>query len=902
MVGYEIRPGNFSNYGEMIQKFANWFQYYRKRVHLTRAAMGRSFVDTNFLRLGFTTINDRNNVTMRDMAVGSDRAEYYNWQYDLEGSGGTPNKRAVKHIGEQFERSGGNAPILESCQRNFGMLVTDGFSNPWSGAGVGNSDGPSTPAGEPAAFGSVLSDSENNSMADIAYSFYNTHLRSGDIAGGQVPTPSACDQANPPLDLDCNDDPHMNLFAVTLGAKGLIFGRDEDATNDPLNELTSSDWPTSFPQRHPNAVDDIWHATLNSRGGMFSATNPQELVDALTGVLREIASRIEPVGVSATSTRLDEDTQFFESELDSTTWSGNLKAVDANTGTVNWDAESALPGHGARIIKTSIDGTPRNFKVGPDGVNADIRTAIFGNDGSVPAEETRQNMIINYLRGDQSNEEQNTGTLRDREGVIGDIANSRPTFVGPVNEGWGRLDADYLDYIKPGSGDKQDLDLVLVGANAGMLHAFDSDSGEEQFAYVPSMVHENLEQLSDPDYVHQFYVDGQIGLGDIKRGTDWTTVAVAGLGAGGKGVFALDLQSEEVLWEIDVDHPDVGPHIGHVFGKPVVTRAGGEWVAVFGNGYNSEEGTAGLIVARMNGGSAEFIETDTATTDNGLSEVAVFMDPVDRLNALRAYAGDLKGNMWRFDFDGGTDPASKFGSSPLIQADNNRAITSAPTLAALPGGGLMVFFGTGKLLETGDRTGTVTEFERFYAVRDQNTEFSNTSSLEEATMNSEGGGNRSIDGVEGATNGWFLDLGVGSTTGERVLAKPQVSFGNLIFTTFEPDDDPCAPGGIRRIYLLNALNASGQFDTPGCNNCGVIEVGLGAPIDPAIVIRPPPTPGDLGGDPPPPFDPGDGTLPDGSTVGAVTRWCSTLLVQVAGEGQVAIGNICDGRQVWRQAR
>ena len=895
MFGYEIRPSNFDStvkYNEAIQQFANWFQYYRKRVHLTRAAMGRSFVDTSFLRLGFTTINDRNNVTMRDMAVDSDREEYYDWQYGLVGSGGTPNKQAVKHIGEQFERGGDNAPILESCQRNFGMLVTDGFSNT-NNPGVGNTDGPSTPTGEPAAFGSVLSDSESNTMADIAYSFYNTHLRSGDIAGGEVPTPSACDQANPPLDLDCNDDPHMNLFAVTLGAKGLIFGRDEDATNDPLNELTSSDWPTAFPTRNPSTVDDLWHAALNSRGGMFSATNPQELVDALTAVLREIASRIEPVGVSATSTRLDEDTQFFESELDSTTWSGDLRAIDANENTENWSAENNLPAHGSRTIKTSIGGAGVDFTT-----NAAVRDAIFDNTGPVDSTEIdRQNMIINYLRGNQDNE-QPGGSLRERDGVIGDIANSRPTFVGPVNEGWGRLDSNYLDYV---NGAKQNIKQVLVGANDGMLHAFDSDSGIEQFAYIPSMVHENLPELADPDYVHRFYVDGQIGIGDVKR-SGWTTVAVAGLGSGGKGVFALDLKTKDVIWEIDTDHPDVGEHIGHVFGKPVVTRAGGRWVAVFGNGYNSQEGTAGLIVADILSGSAQFIPTNSAT-DNGLSEVAVFMDPVDRLNALRAYAGDLKGNMWRFDFDGAQFPTSEFGANPLIQVDNNRAITSAPTLAALPGGGLMVFFGSGKLLETGDRVGNATEFDRFWAVRDRNSRFNNTSGLAQATMTFEDG-NRVIEGVEGATDGWVLKLGIGSDeTGERVLAKPVVTFGRLIFTTFEPDDDPCAPGGIRRIYLLNALNASGQFDTDECNNCGVIEVGLGAPIDPAIIIRPPPT-GDRFDDdnPPPPFDPGDGTLPDGSTVGAVTRWCSTLLIQVAGEGQVPIGNVCDGRQVWRQAR
>jgi len=885
LFGYEITPDNFGDaYDEMIQNFANWFSYYRKRSLLTRAAIGRSFEEVDFLRTGFFTINDRDNVDMLNMSDDDDREEFYDWHYDLRGTGGTPNKEAVNHLGNQFKRTSaqGGAPILEACQRNFGMLVTDGFSNPASIGGIDNEDGDLPPP---------LGDSTSGTMADLAYSFYRDNLRP-DMEADRVPTPSACNQANPPLTADCRDDPHMNLFAISLGAKGIEFGVNEAATEDPYANPPA--WPTDFPSRHPSAVDDLWHATLNSRGEMFSATNPQELVEALTSVLLEIASRIEPVGVSATSTRLDEDTQFFESELDSTTWSGNLRAIDANENTENWNAENVLPAHGSRTIKTSIGGIGQTFAK-----TEEVRAALFGDTSIDPLEIARRNRIIDYLRGDQSGEMDNNGPFRDRDGLIGDIANSRPTFVGPINEGWARLDAGYLDYIDPDNGPKKSLGMVLVGANDGMLHAFDSDSGVEKFAYIPSMVHENLPQLADPDYVHRFYVDGQSGIGDIKRGSGWTTVAVTGLGAGGKGVFALDLKTREVIWEIDTDHPTVGNHIGHVFGKPIVTRAGGQWVAVFGNGYNSEDGTAGLIVARMDG-SADFVPTNNST-ENGLSEVAVFMNPLDRLNALRAYAGDLKGNMWRFDFDGATVPSSEFGSSPLITVDDDRPITSGPTLAALPSGGIMVFFGSGKLLETADRVGDATEFDRFWAVRDRNSVVS-PGVLSEAAMASVNGGGRTISGIDD-TDGWFLNLGIGnSETGERVLAKPAVTFGRLIFTTFEPDDDPCSPGGVRRIYLLNALNASGQFDSQ-CPNCGVIEVGLGAPIDPAIVIRPPEAISRLDGENSP-FNPGgpDGTLPDGSTVGSVTRWCSTLLIQVAGQGQVPIGNVCDGRQVWRQAR
>jgi len=893
MLGYEIKPANFadpSKYDQAIQKFANWFQYYRKRVHLTRASIGRSFEDVNFLRVGFHTINNRTNVTMRDMVEPADREEFFDWQYGLRGNGGTPNRQAVEHLGNQFKRTGQDAPILEACQRNFGMLVTDGFSNA-AGLSVGNTDG-ELPA--------PLGDSVSNTMADLAYSFYRENLRP-DLQANQVPTPTACNQANPPLALDCRDDPHMNFFSVTLGARGLLFGRDQALMDDPYG-ATSIDWPTSFPQRHPNSVDDIWHGTLNTRGEMFTATRPDELVDALSAVLREIASRIQPVGVSATSARVDEESQFFESELDSTTWSGNVRGVDANTNQINWEADSSLQnqGPGGRTIRTTTNGST-TFAMRPATVSAEFRTRVFGNNDA--GDRGRQDQIIQYLRGDQSDEQQNGGTLRDRDGILGDIANSRPTFVGPVNEGWGRLDVTYLDYL---NGPKQGLQMVLVGANDGMLHAFDADpdtGGREEWAFVPSMVHENLEALSDPDYVHRFFVDGQIGIGDVNT-SGWTTVAVAGLGAGARGVFAVDAESGDLLWEINEDHPDedIAENIGHVFGRPVVTRAGSRWVAIFGNGYNSDNGQAGLMIADIATGNAEFVPVGS-TGDNGLSEVGVLMDPIDGLSVFRAYAGDLEGNMWRFDFSG-SSASPAFGGNPLISVDDDRAITSGPTLSLLPSGGVMVFFGSGKLLETADRVGGAEDFDRFWAVPDRNSRITNSGNLAEAEITIDNG-ERVIEPVNGA-DGWFVDLGVGNQQrGERVLSRPEVSFGRVIFTTFEPDDDPCAPGGIRRIYFLNALTGGGEFDGI-CNNCGVVDVGLGAPIDPAIIIRPPADPDRFDDDDPPnPFEPdpdGDGSGPGDEDTGNPGAWCSTLSVRVPGQGEVVVGNICDGRQVWRQAR
>lgn len=911
MYGYEIKPENFEPgpaYDRAIQQFANWFSYYRKRSMSLRGAIGRAFAPFEFLRVGYFTINNRNNVSMLDLAIQDQKNTMLNWAYKHRGSGGTPNKQAVVHMGEQFERTGDNAPVTDYCQLNFGMLFTDGYANTHNPSGIGNEDG-----GLPAPLG----DSFSGTMADIAYYYYDNNPRPDLTPTGKVPVPPVCDQANPPLWADCQTDLHMNFFAVSMGGDGLIYQIDEDATEDPFANPPS--WPDVTANRNASAIDDLWHATLNSRGEMFSARSPEQMATAIGSVLSTIAARTVPSGLSANSTRLSLDSVTFQAIVDSEDWSGDIIAVDAVDGSREWRASEQVPDHTARDIITWNPATDQGIEFDTN-MSDEIKVTMLGLPTGTTLDavgRTAADALINYLRGSQDNE--GAGGFRERENLIGDIVNSRPVFSGPGNDGWGRLpDPDgeaYDDYIDTTRKDRESV--VYVGANAGMLHGFDAETGEELFAYVPSQVLSKLKTLADPAYSHEFFVDGQINVADAMIGGAWKTVLIGTLGGGGRGIFALDVtdpNNVDVLWEFGPDQDD---DVGYILGAPIVTRLGNDnWVVVFGNGYNSASEEPRLFVVDLDTGAAlQEIEVDLPDSEppptNGLSAVTAWMGFGDLLQLDRVYAGDLTGRVWRFDFDetSGTGSLKSYsGSQSYLYRDmNGEAITGGIALTSSNRGGVNLFFGTGKLLEATDRESTAVE--TFYLVRDQG-EAVETSDLGERKLIKEDQGFRSIELVSRGDYGWYLPFTTdGATGGEHVLVRPAVFFGTLLFSTFAPPaEDVCVAGGDQRLYVLDAASGTGDLRTDGFTcvggSCTSTLIGEGAPITPPIFVGDPenniedtPTPALSDPDNPPSTPPTPPTLS-----GDPREWCSDLSIPDGLGGRRIVGSICDGRQVWREIR
>lgn len=899
---------------EEIQNFANWFQYHRSRILTARGAIGKAFTRMpDQARVGFAAINNGFSIIdgvstravlrpVRQFNLSGRQAFYDELYGRVINNFGTPLRLAAEAVGGYFERADARGPWSTTpgqsggedlaCRQSFHILMSDGF---WNGGNpsVGDADGTSGPTITGPDLGqgaqsyqyspvAPFSDSsESNTLADVAMHYWKRDLRP-DVGNRVSTTP---------------EDPafwqHLASFGIGLGVKGNIDPEDAFAA---IDTQTSIDWGDPYDSNDAK-IDDLLHFGLNGRGGFFTADDPETFAEELGNFLLEIVARTSATtGLSVSTTRLTEGSIIYAAEFDSEDWSGEVKAIDVFTGSTQWTASAQLDARdpsGRRIYTSRASG------FGGQEFDADMQPAL---KDQISTDGAQANKVIDYIRGVRSNEQQFGGTLRDRSTVLGDIVNSRPVYAGAGNEGWTRLPgaagASYRDFV---DAKVDDTKAVYVGGNDGMMHAFNAESGRELFAFVPRSVLPNLDELTNPNYGHRFFVDGQMVVRDAYNG-GWKRVLVGGLGAGGRGIFAIDVtnpESPSVLWEITGDDE---PNLGFTFGDPVVTRLGnGNWVAIFGNGYNSDDNNAVMFVVDLfNGNVLHEIELETSSNSNGLSGVAPLLNPLTRQSLSRAYAGDIEGNVWRVDFNESGVPSVAYNQGLFTEPDG-RPITATPGLAASPAGGLVVYVGTGKLIEPADRLVGGQGIEKLYALRDQDSPLPNNPDFGEPQI-STSGGQRVIQGDSG-DDGFVLDLTPnGSPTGERVLSRPRIIFGQVIFSTFEPEDDPCAPGGVQRLYVVDALTGGGTLDNI-CPNCGVVEVGVGAPIDPPIIIQPPAL-GDGDTDPDDPSNPFDpGGPPDPGDVGASDGWCSQFgtLNPVTGQ-PLLIGTICDGRQVWRQAR
>lgn len=632
-----------------------------------------------------------------------------------------------------------------------------------------------------------------------------------------------------------------------------------DSDTTPVNCATASATPAYGCGRR----DDTFRAAMASRGNYLAATDIGALAASMASALATIVSITGSGSAPAmTRSRVESGDRVFVASFRTNEWFGELQSYDGiayvdqlrSNGTLAaaplWNA--SFPAWTARSIFTST------------GAAAAGSSFVFSSLTAAQQTQVGSAAVVDYIRGN-SERETAAAPFRRRNGrLLGDIVNSDPLFSKATDFGYNSARSPaaaagnggtYPAFVN--ANQKSRRGAVYVGANGGMLHAFDASTGEELFGYVPRAMLPQLQELTWVNYVHKYFVDGPVVHGDAFWSNQWRTVVVGTSGAGPKAVFALDVTNpaptaengrsafgaSNVLWDLTgADHAD----LGHIT-EPGFIASGkdGNWYYFVGNGWESQNDKATLLAINLQSGSVRSIATDAAGGTNGsLPTATSFLDRTNGLggvtpvfdanrNVVAVYAGDRLGRLWKFDLSS-TDPSAwkvaTEDGKPLFEAinDNNerQAITAAPRLTLHPSGGNMIVFGTGKLYDRADKISQ--RVDSVYALWERpgnNVQIAanrNATSMVKLTLrdlpvpNGAPVGTRSDRVIDGEENvnwsthlGWYFDL---STTagekGERLLSAPSDVSGFVQFSTFSPNNqgDPCVGGGSSYFYRLAVAN------------------------------------------------------------------------------------------------
>ncbi|SFB19374.1 type IV pilus assembly protein PilY1 [Collimonas sp. OK607] len=625
-------------------------------------------------------------------------------------------------------------------------------------------------------------------------------------------------------------------------------------------------------------IDDLWHAAVNGRGTYFSAKNPTALVSSLNSALSGMATRLG-YGSSAAVSNLQpvkNDNSLYVASYTTAQWTGNLVAesTDVDTGAINSTATWCVENVAADTVKGTAACTGQ--LASQVSAASDTRTIYFNNGGTLSSFvysglsnaqqkyfDTTQlsqssstfsasdktaatgDTLVNYLRGQTQYESQAGSTAnlyRDRLATFGDVVDTSPAFLGAPN----------FTYIDPGysawaasTTQQSRAKTIFAGANDGMLHAFDAATGKERWAFVPSPVMPNMYWLADNTYTtnHHFYVDGALVTSDVcvkncsdATKADWRTILMGGLNGGGRGYYALDVTdptAPKMLWEFtSLDDAD----LGYSFGNPLaVKKSDGTWVITVTSGYdNVALGTTNsydkdgsgqgflFLLDPLTGSVLSKIGTSVGskTTPSGLGKIAFWADnPALDATALYAYAGDLLGNLWRFDINTSAVVKIAAFTDGTSTSSNPQPITTRPELAKV-NGNRVVYVGTGKYLEASDLDSTKFTTQSIYAIVDNGTTVTSprTALVQQTLTNAKP--NRTVTNAAVAINppsvmGWFVDL---PDSGERSNVDITLVQGTLIIPTNVPTNGICEAGGYS---WLNYLNYKTGSYVPGASSAGV---------------------------------------------------------------------------------
>lgn len=751
--------------------------------------------------------------------------------------------------------------VVGGFESNNAVTYTDGNGN------TGTTSNPNTAVAS--LWGmqntNIGADSASYYMAGVAY-WANTH----DIRGTAW-TDTAKQRPGMRLRtywLDVNEygqqtDPavHRVRNQFYLAAKYGGF-KDVTGTGNPFKSFTPG--TTTVINSNENWERATTDLTKKEAKNYFLSSSAREVLAALDEIFAQIASEANSIAGGAISTQrlTTSGGQIYQAQFDPADWSGDVIAypvsvsassvvsigVPADSPWVN-SASAPVGAAGKLDDLSSVDA--RKIYVGYNSgtgvfdttefkwnslnsVTQDaLRMPPYAASAAMDAASAGENRL-QYLRGDRSLE--TGGSFRRRSSRLGDIVNSGVAYAGTpaVISPDSAFTTFYNTY-------KTRVKALYVGANDGMLHAFNAATGSELFAYIPSWLVPRLTNLTSPNYVHAAYVDGSPEVAEAKVGSVWKTVLVGGTGGGGQGVFALDISdptafdNSKVMWEFTDQHDaEMGNVIGHPKILKVNTTAGTstttyKYFAVFASGVNnyaadghvlsSADASFGspvlffLDLSKAKGDAWSLgqnyykvrFPVSTTSIPSGMTEFATRLGNSGELTYV--YAGDMQGNLWKLDFTGtaasawtidalsyfknGTTAIPMFVAKDSATTPNRQPISMEPALVFGANRSILVSFGTGKFLESSDTAGPY-KAQSVYTLLDNNSPTADTSSSPAAAIAGRGRLSR-------------------GTWNSGVLSIPAFTWGR-------PSSDT---GSVKSGWMFDFYNS----DTYDANGNGTIESG-----------------------------------------------------------------------------
>jgi type IV pilus assembly protein PilY1 len=919
-------PGG-RTYAQEMRNFAIWYSFYRTRIQMMQSASGIAFsaLDQNS-RVGFHTLHE-NSTLFTNIAdfTTANKTTWFTRLYAVNPNSGTNLPDAVWRIGELF--SGNMAatglpgatdpldPLTGKCQPNFHLLSTDGYWNSTLAYTSRGDNDKTVPAltNLPGATGFTVGanfprpyyegpTATSDSVADLAMYYWIRDIR-----------PTIADNVKDAI----APWQHVTLYGLSIDARGTV------SYPNGINAITSGaqDWPPATGAGGPEAIDDLWHASINTRGAFFNPANAQQLAESIVSALADFTDQAGTgAGVGLGGAQLSVTNQYAYKTSFERGWWGDLKKyainittgvlpVDVNGNPLNapvWSAATQLDAQAAivgavngwdtrrRIVTiNSATSTAVPFRLA--NLSAAQQTSLISGWSSVASQPTAQ-AVLNYVRGDKSNEGVNTASLRTRSHILGDVTYSAAVPVGAPSAPY--LDSGTTGSPNPGynafkSSKASRAPAVYVGANDGMLHAFDdtvANGGQETWAYVPMALfsagdpNDSAHASSPPfqlgalafrrggipQFSHKFYVNATPRVADVDfaytntatppaTGNDWRTILVGGLGAGGRAVYALDVTNSvaapppvvsadtettvatKVLWEY------TEANLGYVYDAPTLakTYAYG-WVVLVPSGYNNPSGKGYLYVLNPNSPlktgqllNKIALPSDPGTdlSPTGLGTIRAFTASRQNPYVLQAYGGDLKGNVWRFDL---SNPDATKWKAELIAtlkdaSGKAQPITSGVRIEIDQNNNVdrYLFVGTGKLLDQPDLTDTSVT-NSLYVIKDGNRtapEPAPATPYSRANLNGVTGNSIAGFSATATGRGWYQDA---TNTNQKINSDVHADLNIVVFAFSEPSSDPCLSALTSTLFVRDLTTGNSELLSGGSV---VASAGISAGIAGVALIQ-----------------------------------------------------------------